>query len=101
MKKMLKYGCVAAFGLMLVGCGGAPDPVRINKTYESELKFHTENDSVIDGGVRELAPGIFVRKFLLGYETLYMRCDKDGNPISTDVTVNYRSGKSNKVVGFI
>ena len=99
MKKILKYGCIAAFGLMLMGCEN--EPVNINKSYEGELKYHTENDSVIDGGVRELAPGIFVRKFLLGYQTIYIRCDKEGNPISNDVTINYREGKHDEVVGFI
>ena len=96
MKKLL---FVIATALMLTACDN--EPVKFKDTADQNIQYHTKNDQVLDGGVREIAPGIFIRKFQLGYDTLYMRCDKDGNPISTDVTVNYRQGKVSRSIGFI
>lgn len=105
MNKLMKYGIAAVLGLMLAGCGG-PDPV-IRSTEgeynDGARQNYQKLDTVVDYGVREFAPGIYFRKFIIAYDTIYMRCDKDGNPVkgSEDTAVNFMQGKVHRQINVI
>ena len=96
MKKLLIIG-LAVLGL--TAC--SPEPVKYTQKGKEKASFHMENDDILEAGIREITKGVYLRKFKIGNDTIYIRCDKEGNPISNDVTINYREGKHDEVVGFI
>lgn len=106
MNKLLKYSAAAIFGLMMMGCDNSPDPVLRNTQdsyFEGARQNFQKQDTVVDFGVREFAPGIYFRKFIIAYDTIYMRCDKDGNPLkgSEDTAVNFMQGKVHRQINVI
>lgn len=74
MKKFLIIG-VALLGLM--GCD--PEPVKYTQKGKEQASFHMENDDILEAGIREVTKGVYLRKFKIGNDTIYLRCDKDGN----------------------
>ncbi len=74
MKKLLIIG-LAVLGL--TAC--SPEPVKYTQKGKEKASFHMENDDILEAGIREVTKGVYLRKFKIGNDTIYMRCDKDGN----------------------
>lgn len=74
MKKLLIIG-LAVLGL--TAC--SPEPVKYTQKGKEKASFHMENDDILEAEIREITKGVYLRKFKIGNDTIYLRCDKDGN----------------------
>lgn len=86
--------------LSLAGCG--PEPVHHSNNAESNLRYHIEKDDLTKAGVREIEPGVYLKKFVLGNDVIYLRSDKDGNVLShSEANITIPSGKTTRSISII
>ncbi len=96
MKKFLIIGVAL---LVLMGCD--PEPVKYTQKGKEKASFHMENDDILEAGIREVTKGVYLRKFKIGNDTIYLRCDKDGNILHIPSVAADVGTKDSRMVNFL
>ena len=96
---MKKFLIISIALLGLTAC--SPEPVKYTQKGKANASFHMENDDILEAGIREVTKGVYLRKFKIGNDTIYLRCDKDGNILHIPSVAADAGTKDSRMVNFL